>query len=170
VNLSARQLQHPDLAADVAAALAASGLPPELLVLELTETTLLGDPAGAGATLAALRALGVRLALDDFGTGYSSLGYLRRLPVDILKIDKGFLAGVGHDPADTAVVGAVVTLARTLGLRTVAEGIETAEQLAALRALGCDVGQGWHFARALPPEGLEAFLAGERPDDGALRA
>jgi EAL domain-containing protein (putative c-di-GMP-specific phosphodiesterase class I) len=106
-----------------------------------------------------LKDLGVQLAIDDFGTGYSSLGYLKRFPMDVLKIDKGFVRGLGHNPEDTAIVKAIVTMAKNLDLSVTAEGIETAEQLTQLRELGCDRGQGYYFARPLAADPLAALFA-----------
>ncbi|HET8629755.1 MAG TPA: EAL domain-containing protein [Thermomicrobiales bacterium] len=160
VNLSARQILHRGLVAEVAAALAETGLPPAALTLEITETTLMVEAEATRATLADLRALGVRLAIDDFGTGYSSLAYLKRFPVDTLKLDKAFVAGVAAGAEDTAIVAAVVALARALGCAVTAEGVETAEAAAHLRRLGCALGQGYHFARPLPADEFAArFLA-----------
>ncbi|MFN8173529.1 MAG: EAL domain-containing protein [Solirubrobacteraceae bacterium] len=147
VNLSARQVSHPDLARVVRAALARAGLPPERLVLEITESVLIEQAAGPIATLAALRGEGVRFALDDFGTGYSSLSYLQRFPLDQLKLDRSFVAGLESGPREQAIVGAIVAMARALGIEAVAEGIETERQKAALERLGCPLGQGFLFAR-----------------------
>ena len=150
VNIAAAQIQHADLVAEVRGALTAAGLPTSALTLEITETAMLADTDTAVSRLAALKALGVTLAVDDFGTGYSSLSYLQRFPVDVLKIDKSFVDGVavpGHDPVLTR---AIVALGAALGLRVVAEGIEREAQAEALRALGCALGQGYHFARPLP--------------------
>ena len=152
VNLSARELEDPDLIEGVAATLAKTGLPPEQLTLEITETVLVRDAEAGGATLAGLRALGVHLALDDFGTGYSSLSYLRALPLTSLKVAREFVDGIARDSDDAAFVRLIVELARLRGLRVVAEGIETAEQLAVLRDFGCDRGQGYHFSRPRDPE------------------
>jgi EAL domain-containing protein (putative c-di-GMP-specific phosphodiesterase class I) len=149
VNLSARELEDPQLLANVTATLAATGLPAERLTLEITETLLVRDAQAGAATLNGLKGLGVHLALDDFGTGYSSLSYMRALPLDSLKIAKEFIDGMTSAADDAAFVRLIVELARMRGLRVVAEGIETAEQLAALRAVGCDLGQGYHFARPL---------------------
>ncbi|MGZ8491372.1 MAG: EAL domain-containing protein [Gemmatirosa sp.] len=162
VNVSARQLQHHGFLEDVASALRHSGLAPGRLVLEVTESVLLEDLEPALGRLEALRALGVRLALDDFGTGYSSLAYLQRLPVDVLKIDRTFTTDLMAGGRRAAVARAVVTFARTLGLRTVAEGIETPEQRAEVLALGCTLGQGFHFARALDLDDATAYLRAHR--------
>jgi diguanylate cyclase (GGDEF)-like protein/PAS domain S-box-containing protein len=164
VNLSGRQLQDASVVQEVRAALDASGLPPGNLTLEITETVLLQDAEAAAATLAELKKLGVQLAIDDFGTGYSSLGYLDRFPVDIVKIAKPFIDGVAHGPDESAVAAAMITLGGTLGLKTVAEGIEDADQLAELRALACDQGQGFYLARPVPADDVSELLtAGELP-------
>ena len=160
VNLSGRQLQHPDLVRDVADALAASGLVPSSLVLEITETVIMRDTEANLATLHALRALGVRLAIDDFGTGYSSLAYLKRFPIDILKIDKAFVDGVGRGGSEAALARTIVALGDTLALRCVAEGIEMDEQREHLQSIGCEFGQGYLFARPLAPELADAALFG----------
>nr|WP_255480846.1 GGDEF domain-containing phosphodiesterase [Quadrisphaera sp. RL12-1S] len=145
VNLSAHQLDHPGLLADVVAVLDETGLPATSLVLEITESALIDQHDAALQTLHALRALGIRLAIDDFGTGYSSLSYLHRLPVDILKIDKSFVDRLSHT-GDASLVDAILGMAATLGLTTVAEGIEHAHQRHALAAQGCATGQGYHFS------------------------
>jgi EAL domain-containing protein (putative c-di-GMP-specific phosphodiesterase class I) len=155
VNLSARELEDADLMLQVADALADTGLPAERLALEITETLLVRDAVAGGETLAGLRALGVQLALDDFGTGYSSLSYMRSLPLHSLKIAKEFIDGMTSTPDDEAFVRLIVELARIRGLRVVAEGIETVEQLDALRALGCDRGQGYYFSRPLAADDPE---------------
>jgi EAL domain-containing protein (putative c-di-GMP-specific phosphodiesterase class I) len=160
VNLSARQFQAPGLVEDVAAAIAESGVPAGSVTLELTETLLMRDTAATVDALAALRALGVRLAVDDFGTGYSALGYLKRFPVDILKIDKSFVDGVAVNPEDAALAQTIVQLGQTLHLQTLAEGIESVDQSAQLSALGCTYGQGYLFARPTAPEDVEALLRG----------
>ena len=158
VNLSARQFQSPRLVEEVERVLRMTGLMPERLKLELTESAVMADPEAAVATLGQLKGLGVGLAIDDFGTGYSSLAYLRRLPVDSLKVDKRFVAGLGRDNGDTAIVEAVVGLARTLGLGVVAEGVETAAHVAHLRELGCAFGQGYHFGPPQPVAAVESLL------------
>ncbi|CCG04797.1 putative bifunctional diguanylate cyclase/phosphodiesterase [Blastococcus saxobsidens] len=152
VNVSVCQFRHPDLVDDVTEALRASGLAPDRLTLEITESLFAQDTTGTTLKLEQLKALGVRLALDDFGTGYSSLSYLRRFPIDILKIDKSFVDGVATSCEDRAVIGAIVALGQTLHLDLVAEGIETAEELAALEALGVQSGQGYHLGRPAPPQ------------------
>ena len=170
VNLSARQLQHPAILDEVRAALAAADLDPHNLVLEITETAVMEQLHAAVAILTRLRELGVRLALDDFGTGYSSLSYLQRLPVDILKIDRTFIGGVTGSAEESALPRAIITLGQTLGLETVAEGIETAEQLATLRELGCQLGQGYHLARPLGPTAVDALLDRQHPSIHSLTA
>ncbi|HEV2890722.1 MAG TPA: EAL domain-containing protein [Frankiaceae bacterium] len=158
VNLSPRQLSS-DVVALVRSALHESGVDPSQLGLEVTETALVADGDAAVAVLHDLRALGVRLVIDDFGTGYSSLAYLRRLPVDGVKIDRSFVAGLGSSPEDAAIVAAVVGMASALGLSTVAEGVENATQLAEVVRLGCDAAQGWYFARSQPRQAIDALLA-----------
>jgi diguanylate cyclase (GGDEF)-like protein len=146
VNVASAQLEQPGFPGEVAAALAETGLPAERLVIELTERSLVG--AAEGERLQAVRRLGVRLAIDDFGTGYSSLDYLRRFPMDVLKIDRSFTRGAA---ADDPLLRAIVAMGHSLGLVLVPEGIEDAEQGAALRALGCELGQGFHYGRPAPP-------------------
>ncbi|HEY3238272.1 MAG TPA: EAL domain-containing protein [Acidimicrobiia bacterium] len=158
VNLSARQLQEPGLVAEVEEALRQSGLDPNRLVLEITESMLVKEPETAAERLRSLKRLGLRLAIDDFGTGYSSLNYLRRFPVDVLKIDRAFVGAIAGGPEDAALAHAIVRLAHTLELGTVAEGIETGEQLAELRKLGCELGQGYLFARPLPSDAMAELL------------
>ncbi len=162
VNLSARELHEPGLVDCVAAALHGSGLAPADLTLEITESVLMNDTAAAIARLRELKALGVRLAIDDFGTGYSSLSYLKHLPVDIVKIDKEFVDDIARGPQEAALAGTIVALSETLHLKTVAEGIEDADQLRALRRLGCDYGQGYLFAKPMPAEETGALLRGDR--------
>jgi EAL domain-containing protein (putative c-di-GMP-specific phosphodiesterase class I) len=166
VNVSGRQLAEPTLVEDVARALIASGLPPARLTLEITESVIMHDTERTLEVLHALKALGVRLAIDDFGTGYSSLSYLQRFPVDVLKIDKSFVDGVARGGHDAALARTIVALGEMLALRTVAEGIEHETQRAQLRLLGCELGQGYLFARPLTPDALRARLVG----DGAAAA
>jgi EAL domain-containing protein (putative c-di-GMP-specific phosphodiesterase class I) len=163
VNLSTRQLQDPDIVEHVESALEKTGIAPSSLTLEITESVLMDDTEKVLATLQALKALGVQLAIDDFGTGYSSLSYLHQFPFDILKIDKAFIGRHGDGSDESPLVRAIVELARTLGLRTVAEGIETPEQLDKLRDLRCDLGQGYLFAAPLAKAEAESFLATPSP-------
>jgi diguanylate cyclase (GGDEF)-like protein len=147
VNLSGRQLAHADVAAVIANVLATTGLRPDRLFLEITESVLMHDADHTVTVLTALKALGVRVGVDDFGTGYSSLSYLKKFPVDILKIDKSFVDGLGVEDQDTAIVGATITLAHALGLLSTAEGVETAIQAQVLTELGCDKAQGYLYCR-----------------------
>ncbi|TFV63011.1 EAL domain-containing protein [Geodermatophilus sp. DF01-2] len=160
VNLSARQVTDPRIVDQVGAALAEAGLDPYRLVLEITETVLMQDREAAAANLAALKALGVRIAIDDFGTGYSSLAYLCRFPLDMLKIAREFVDGLGRDANADVVTRAVVELAGALGLLTVAEGIETPHQQDHVAGLGCDLAQGYLFSRPVDAETVLAVMAG----------
>jgi len=157
VNLSPEQVRQPDLVDMVTAVLAETGLPPARLELEITEGILLHDTAATLATLGRLRALGIGIALDDFGTGYSSLSYLCRFPFSKLKVDRSFVTNMANDAA-AAVVQAVVTLGRGLGMRVIAEGIETKAQLDLLRAMGCDEGQGYLLGRPCPADVFEHLI------------
>jgi len=159
VNLSGRQLRHPELVKDVGRALQETGLEPENLDLEITESVLIEDQLSNLTTLRELKRLGVKLIIDDFGTDYSSLSYLKRLPADFLKIDRSFIGGLGEDPKDEGIVSAVIDLARVLGLEEIAEGVETTEQAAYLRELGCRFAQGYLFSKPLPAEEIGALLA-----------
>ncbi|MGY1666996.1 putative bifunctional diguanylate cyclase/phosphodiesterase [Geodermatophilus sp. SYSU D00696] len=170
VNVSATQLTSPDLVGAVAAALADSGLPASALVLEVTETALVDDPERAAASLAALRALGVRLALDDFGTGYSSLAHLQQFTVDVLKIDRSFVHGIAEGDPLPAIVRGTIELGRTLGLEVLAEGVEHEHQARLLAEGCCDTAQGFLFARPLERTDAEALLlerAAGRPSPSA---
>ncbi|HXY44442.1 MAG TPA: EAL domain-containing protein [Acidimicrobiales bacterium] len=168
VNLSARQLASPDLVAAVAAALASSAVPASSVYLEITETTLLSQVASNLDTLRLLRDLGVHLTVDDFGTGYSSLSYLRQLPIDSLKIDRSFIDGLGVDSHDTAIVEAVIGLAKVLELDVVAEGVETRGQLQLLREMGCRTGQGFLFSEPLDTRDMELFLTAASASAGRV--
>jgi diguanylate cyclase (GGDEF)-like protein/PAS domain S-box-containing protein len=169
VNVSARQLVSAELVTDVTDALVASGLEPSSLVLEITETVLVSDPAMAAERLHELRGLGVRLAIDDFGTGYSSLSYLRHFPVDILKIDRSFINTITDRGQVPAILRGLLDLGRTLQLQTVAEGVELDVQRRHLRQESCDLAQGFLFAHSLPAEEAEALLAGMgQPATGRL--
>jgi EAL domain-containing protein (putative c-di-GMP-specific phosphodiesterase class I) len=158
VNVSAKQLAQAGWTDEVAQVLAESRLAPRQLVLEITESVLMDDTDTTALRLEELRRLGVRIAIDDFGTGYSSLGYLRRLPVDILKIDKSFIDGVAEGPHESALARAVVKLASTLRLEAVAEGISNRKQLLQLRRLRCPYGQGFYFCRPQPSEAIPGLL------------
>jgi diguanylate cyclase (GGDEF)-like protein len=159
VNVSGHQLRHGQFTANVTRALAVAGLPASAVTLELTESVLMNDSEAALASLAGLREMGVQLSIDDFGTGYSSLAYLRELPVDELKIDRAFVDRVESTVEDLALVRTIVDLGHILGLRVVAEGIENAGQLAALRRLGCSYGQGHHLCRPVDPAEMPEILA-----------
>jgi diguanylate cyclase (GGDEF)-like protein len=159
VNLAVPSLLDPSLPGEVRRLLAESGLEPSRLVLEITETSLMGDPARAGASLEELAGMGVRLAIDDFGTGYSSLAYLKRLPVDEIKIDRTFVSDMTRQPDDAAIVRATIDIARNLGLEVVAEGVETQDVWDELAALGCDLIQGFFAGRPVPAAELETWLA-----------
>jgi diguanylate cyclase (GGDEF)-like protein/PAS domain S-box-containing protein len=163
VNISARQFQRSDeLLREVVRVLEETGLTPASLVLEITESMLMGNTQHNADTLGRLKDLGVRVTVDDFGTGYSNLAYFKRFPVDMLKVDKSFVEGLGEKQEDTAIVEAVISLASALGLRTVAEGIETAGQLNRLRALGCELGQGYYFSKPLPAYKASTLLLASR--------
>jgi diguanylate cyclase (GGDEF)-like protein/PAS domain S-box-containing protein len=157
VNLSGRQIPEPTLLLDIQRALDDAGLPPEALILELTESVLLQHTEQARAVMDCLKMLGVGLAIDDFGTGYSSLSYLQQLPLDILKIDRSFIERMETDSGGEALARAVISLATTMSLRTVAEGVEQVTQAERLYALGCDRGQGYFYSPALPADQLEAY-------------
>ena len=165
VNLSAKQFQNPKLVEEITQALDESGLAPSCLKLEITESTVMQDAPVTLTKLTELKELGVRLAIDDFGTGYSSLGYLKRFPVDTLKIDRSFVKGLSPDGGDNAIVRAVVTVAKSLNMDVTAEGVETEAQLAELRALGCDRWQGFLFARPVSPERVAPLLASDQPKE-----
>ncbi|HWV85583.1 MAG TPA: EAL domain-containing protein [Capillimicrobium sp.] len=168
VNVSAHQIRDPDFPGTVEAALRHHGLPGSALTLELTETLLVDEHGDALAQLLRLRDLGVAIALDDFGTGYSGLRYLQQFPVDVLKIDRSFVALLGDDHAgDDAVVRTIIELGRVMGMRTVAEGIETPAQAERLRALGCRMGQGFLFARPMPGDRLGEWLGRPAPTRSA---
>jgi diguanylate cyclase (GGDEF)-like protein/PAS domain S-box-containing protein len=166
VNLSARQIARPEIVDEVREALATSELDPSRLVLEITESVMIHDIDLAIARLRELKTLGVQLAIDDFGTGYSSLNYVRRFPVDILKVDKSFIDGVTEEGESSALTAAVIELASILNLKPVAEGIERADQLERLIEMRCDLGQGFFFAKPLPADELEVLMA----DHAAMEA
>ena len=156
VNISANQFANqPDM---IPAVLDDTGLDPQGLQLEITERAVMDDAEYSIGKLRKLKDRGVGLAIDDYGMGYSCLYYLKRMPVDSLKIDRSFVEGLGKDPGDEAIVSGTIGLAHALGLMVVAEGVETAEQLAKLKELGCDLAQGYYFAEPLPSEGAERLL------------
>jgi EAL domain-containing protein (putative c-di-GMP-specific phosphodiesterase class I) len=163
VNLSAVQFKDPGLASTVARVLHETQLPAQCLELELTESVAMGDPLGTVATLDEISALQVATSIDDFGTGYSSLSYLKRFKVSKLKIDQSFVRDITTDPDDKAIVGAIIGLAANLGLRTIAEGVETPGQLAWLRLQGCDEAQGFFFSQPLPPAELLRWIRAHDP-------
>ncbi|MGH7368375.1 MAG: putative bifunctional diguanylate cyclase/phosphodiesterase [Candidatus Rokuibacteriota bacterium] len=165
VNLSAGQFERDALPGEVATIVRETGLEPPRLQLEISETVLMRDDPRMLDRLEALKAIGVRLAIDDFGTGYASLSYLKRLPVDCLKIDRSLVKGVGYETEDAAIVRAVAGLARSLGITVTAEGVETHEQLVQLRAVGCDQGQGYFFARPVSADRVPDLLASLAADD-----
>jgi EAL domain-containing protein (putative c-di-GMP-specific phosphodiesterase class I) len=163
VNLGARELTHPDIVATVLGAVRNAGIDPSSLCIEVTESTAIADRASGFRALTDLSMAGVRVAIDDFGTGYSSLDHLRKMPADVLKIDRSFVQGIAPDSSDTALVAAALALGRALSMDVVAEGIETEAQASSLRELACPIGQGYLFARPLPPEELDELLEAELP-------
>ncbi len=170
VNISGRQLQGPQLVEDVRTALTASGIAPHTLVLELTESVLSEQTETVLSTLRALKALGVRLAIDDFGTGYSALSYLHRFPIDILKIAKPFIDEIGAETGTQALAQAIIALGSSLAVRTIAEGIERPYQSERLQALGCDLGQGYHFSRPITAAEMDTLLFGPGRRSAAVAA
>ncbi|MDO9094186.1 MAG: EAL domain-containing protein [Rubrivivax sp.] len=168
VNLSARQFRQPYLARFIEDALAESGIHPQRLELELTESLLMEDNVATNSVLAALAQMGVRVAMDDFGTGHSSLSYLKRFDIDTLKIDRSFVSALPDDPEDTAIATAIVAMGHSLHMKVVAEGVETAEQAECLRQMGCDEIQGYLLSRPLPPDAIVDWL-NRRLQEQALR-
>jgi diguanylate cyclase (GGDEF)-like protein/PAS domain S-box-containing protein len=159
VNLSAKQFQQADLVEQIGGALAASGLPPGCLKLEITESMIMGDPVAAAATLSHIKALDIRVGVDDFGTGYSSLSYLHRFPLDTLKVDRSFVSQMEMDKENKEIVRTIISLAHNLDLDVIAEGVETAEQWKVLQELGCEYAQGYFFSKPVPAKTAEALLA-----------
>ena len=170
VNLSARQLTAPGFTARVASILAETGLPPGALTVEVNEHVLVADDGPIFGQLAELHQMGVRMAIDDFGTGYASLAHLHQLPLDVIKIDPSFVAGLGHDDTLTLLTRTVVQLGRELGLRVIAEGIEQHGQLSALREMGCHYGQGFLVARPMAAQGVEALISPSAEEPGEAAA
>jgi EAL domain-containing protein (putative c-di-GMP-specific phosphodiesterase class I) len=152
VNISSSQFLGRSLVRDIDEALRATGMDPRLLELEITEGMVVQNPVRAREILSAIKSRGIRLAIDDFGTGYSSLGQLRNFPIDTLKVDRSFVSDLATDPEDRAITEAIIAMGRTLSLTVVAEGVETPEQVAFLRANACDEVQGFYFGRPMPPE------------------
>jgi EAL domain-containing protein (putative c-di-GMP-specific phosphodiesterase class I) len=162
VNLSMRQFRQTDLAQRTAQALSEAGLKADYLELELTESMVMHDPESTVKTLAELKAIGVDIAIDDFGTGHSSLSYLKRFPIDLLKIDQSFVRGIPADSDDIAITRTIIAMAKGLGLRVIAEGVEHTEQLAFLTKEGCEEGQGYLFSKPMPANALEPWLRQDR--------
>ncbi len=162
-NLSPRQFWQPDLSDRILQRIVDGGLDPAQVLVEITESSAMMDPDRAQEILWDLHRGGLRIAIDDFGTGYSSLSRLREMPVDVLKIDRAFVSGVGADEQSASIVGAFLELARGLGMTTLAEGIETAEELAFLRERECMLGQGFLFSKPVPPEEIIAYAFGGVP-------
>jgi EAL domain-containing protein (putative c-di-GMP-specific phosphodiesterase class I) len=160
VNVSGRQIAAPSIVDDVREALVASGIPPATLILELTESVMMADSEITVQRLHELHALGVRLAVDDFGTGYSSLNYIRRFPLDILKVDRSFIRDISTGGEQSALAATIIDLADLMSLPAVAEGIEDQTQLEHLRGLNCAMGQGYHFHKPMTREAIEALVAG----------
>jgi Amt family ammonium transporter len=158
INLSPRQFQETGLLAQVAGVLEATGLPPELLIFEITESMVMEDISSAREVMKKLNALGVRLAIDDFGTGHSSLAYLKQFPVHEVKVDRAFVRGVAESPVDSAIVRAVIDLANAMGITTVAEGVETRSQVAGLKMLGCQIAQGFYFSHPLRADAFDQLV------------
>jgi EAL domain-containing protein (putative c-di-GMP-specific phosphodiesterase class I) len=158
VNLSPRQFLHAGLVKDTLRVLESSGCKPSYLELEITESMVMHDPAGAAAVIAELKDLGVRIAMDDFGTGYSSLAHLKRFPIDTLKIDRSFISDLPGDAGNMAITDAIIAMARTLHLTVIAEGVETRPQFELLRRLGCDEVQGYYFSAPVPWEEATTLL------------
>jgi EAL domain-containing protein (putative c-di-GMP-specific phosphodiesterase class I) len=158
VNISARNVTDLELADHVREAARAAGFPLDRLELEVTETAVMTEVPTVRRVLEGIRELGVGIALDDFGTGYSSLTFVRQLPVSTIKVDRSFTRHITEQPDDLAITSSVIALSQSVGLRTIAEGVETAEQLSVLHRLGCDAGQGYLWSSALPPEDLACRL------------
>jgi EAL domain-containing protein (putative c-di-GMP-specific phosphodiesterase class I) len=159
VNIAGRQLQESNLINQIEQILADTGLDGSYLKLELTESMLVDNIQNTVDTLLQLKAMDIKLSIDDFGTGYSSLSYLHRFPIDTLKIDRSFINKIGSNPEECAVVKTIITLAHTLGVEAIAEGVETSEQSANLQAWGCEFGQGYFFAKALNCSAIEVMLS-----------
>jgi EAL domain-containing protein (putative c-di-GMP-specific phosphodiesterase class I) len=164
VNISAMEFRHERFLEGVFEILNETGLDPKLLELELTESVLMKRVEATESILATLRAKGVRVAVDDFGTGYSSLSYLRKFPIDALKIDQSFVRQITTSPGETSIVTAIISMGRSLGLRVIAEGVETQEELAFLQAQECEEAQGYYFSHPLPPRQFVKLLKTGKPE------
>jgi EAL domain-containing protein (putative c-di-GMP-specific phosphodiesterase class I) len=170
VNLSARQFMSPTLLDDVIETIAETEMNSHLIEFEVTESMMMREPEEAVALLRSLKMIGVRLTIDDFGTGYSSLAYLKRLPIDCVKIDASFVRGIPVDASDVAITETIIAMSRNLGLKVVAEGVETHDQARFLEQAGCDEMQGFYFSKPLPADGLAVYLRQEQsPGEGAAR-
>jgi EAL domain-containing protein (putative c-di-GMP-specific phosphodiesterase class I) len=161
VNLSAQQLRQPDLVGRIEEILRETGLPPTLLELELTESVFMENMESAVTVLTVLKTQGIRISIDDFGTGYSSLGYLKNLPIDRIKIAQDFVRDIPADQDDSAIIEATIAMARSLGLKVIAEGVENRQQLEFLMSRGCSEMQGFYFAKPMAPEDIAGYLAAD---------
>ncbi len=170
VNLSTKHFRQPNMVEEISQTLKETGLDPCSLKLEITESFAIENVESTESILRGLKDQGIRVAIDDFGTGYASLSYLKWLPIDCLKIDRSFVEGLGHDPGAKVLVRTTIELARALGLRVTGEGIETAEQLAQLRELGCNRGQGYYFAHPLPSDAASTLFAEASADISGSRS
>jgi EAL domain-containing protein (putative c-di-GMP-specific phosphodiesterase class I) len=168
VNLSASQFRQGNIVEMIGDALDLAGLEPRFLEVELTESAVMSDPEESIAILEKLSTMGVLVSVDDFGTGYSSMSYLRRFPIDKLKIDRGFISEIMSRSEDASIVRAIISLAHSLKLKVVAEGVESTEQLEFLKTLGCDQYQGYYYSRALPASEFEALVRSKRQDEPEL--
>jgi EAL domain-containing protein (putative c-di-GMP-specific phosphodiesterase class I) len=168
VNLSASQFRQGNIVEMIGDALDLAGLEPRFLEVELTESAVMSDPEESIAILEKLSTMGVLVSVDDFGTGYSSMSYLRRFPIDKLKIDRGFISEIMSRSEDASIVRAIISLAHSLKLKVVAEGVESTEQLEFLKTLGCDQYQGFHYSRALPVAEFETLVRSKRQDEPEL--
>jgi EAL domain-containing protein (putative c-di-GMP-specific phosphodiesterase class I) len=167
VNISAKEFRHERFLEGVFEILKDTGLEPGCLELELTESVLMKRVEATGSILKTLRAIGVHVAVDDFGTGYSSLSYLRKFPIDALKIDQSFVRQITTSPRETSIVTAIISMGRSLGLRVIAEGVETQEELAFLQAHDCEEAQGYYFSRPVPPQQFAKLLKTGMPETTA---
>jgi EAL domain-containing protein (putative c-di-GMP-specific phosphodiesterase class I) len=170
VNVTSQQLREPGFAAAVRERIGSFSLDPKLIMLELTESTLVDDVKGTASIMHELRDAGIRIAIDDFGTGFSSLSYLQRLPIDTLKIDRSFISRIPVNEGDMKLVRSIISIGKELELEVVAEGVETKEQLEFLRSIGCDQIQGFYFSKPLAPADFESFVADWPKQSGSARS